>query len=224
MNTKQRLIVLLALVSVILGCENNRNHVRFIKNHPDNLESAHKLAVLATTFGKEKTTELFDRLDPSIKNSINGKLIEQYLLLNKDLKIGDHFVDFEMSDSNNQPRKLSEFQGKVVLLEFWASTCGGCLNETSFLKKAYEEYHNDGFEILAVSFDENKEHWLKTVKQMQLNWIHVSELRSTGNTAGFIYGVYSIPDNFLIDTNGIIIDRDLKGDELEKKLNEILNK
>ena len=144
MNTKQRLIVLLALVSVILGCENNKKPCTIYKKYyPDNLESAHKLAVLATTFGKEKTTELFDRLDPSIKNSINGKLIEQYLLLNKDLKIGDHFVDFEMSDSNNQPRKLSEFQGKVVLLEFWASTCGGCLNETSFLKKAYEEYHND---------------------------------------------------------------------------------
>jgi peroxiredoxin len=233
MNAKSRLIILLAFISLTFGCDSiqkqesffkHRKHIKYIITNPDSLESAHRLAVLSTTFGKEKTSELFNKLNSNVKKSNYGKMIEQYLLLNKDLHIGDKFVDFDMLDSNGQPRKLEEFQGKIVLLEFWASWCAGCLNQITFLKKAYEKYHNDGFEIFAVSFDEKQEDWIRAIEQRHLNWIHVSEFKSVGNTAGFIYGVHSIPDNFLIDKNGIIIARDLSGDELNKKLNKLIKK
>ena len=233
MNVKSKLIILFTIVSILFGCDKiqkqasfikHRKHIKYIKAYPDSLESAHRLMILSTTFGKEKTSELHKKLNPSVKNSDDGKMIEQYLLLNKEFKIGDKFVDFEMSDSRGQPRRLSEFQGKVVLLEFWASWCGGCLNQIPNLKRAYENYHKYGFEIFAVSFDDKKEDWLKAIEQNDLNWNHVTELKSVGNTAGFIYGVYSIPDNFLIDENGIIKARDLSGDELDKTLKKMIKK
>ncbi len=233
MNVKLILNILLTIVSTLFGCDTiqkhasfikHRKHIKYIKTFPDSLESASRLVVLSTTFGKEKTSELFIKLNPSVKSSHDGKMIEQYLLLNKELKIGDQFVDFEMLDSKGQFRKLSEFQGKIVLLEFWASWCGGCLNQIPHLKKAYKNYHKFGFEIFAVSFDEKKEDWLKAIEQRNLNWNHVTEFKSVGNTAGFIYGVYSIPDNFLIDENGIIMARDISGEELEKTLKKMIKK
>ena len=204
--------------------ERSRKHIEYIEAHPDSLESAHTLAIMSTTFGKEKTTELFNKLTSRVKNSDDGKMVEQYLLLNKELKIGDKFVDFEMMDPNGQQRKLSELKGKIVLLEFWASWCGPCLSDIPYLKKTYEKYHKYGFEIFAVSLDMNKEDWLKAIEQKNLNWHHVTELKNVGNTAGLIYGVSGIPDNFLIDENGIIRGRDLRGDKLDKALKKMINK
>ena len=204
--------------------ERSRKHIEYIEAHPDSFESAKTLAVMATTFGKDKTTELFNKLTPRVKSSDDGKMVEQYLLLNKELKIGDKFVDFEMLDSNGQQRKLSEFQGKIVLLEFWSSWCGPCLSDIPYLKKTYEKYHKYGFEIFSVSFDTNKEAWLKIIEQKNLNWTHVTELKHVGNTAGLIYGVYGIPDNFLIDENGIIRARYLRGEKLDKALKKMIKK
>lgn len=232
MNVKSKAIILLITISMLFGCNNkqqsresrNREHIKYIEAHPDSLQSAHTLAAMCTTFGKEKTTELFNKLTPMVKNSDDGKMIERYLLLNKELKIGDKFADFEMLDSNGQQRKLSEFQGKIVLLEFWASWCGPCLSDIPYLKKTYENYHKHGFEIFAVSFDINKEDWLKAIEQKNLNWNHVTELKSLGNTAGLIYGVSGIPDNFLIDKKGIIKARGLRKDKLDKALEKMIKK
>lgn len=232
MNVKSKAITLLIIIFILFGCDNtqqsresrNREHIESIEAYPDSLESAHTLAVMCTTFGKEKTTELFNKLTPMVKNSDYGKMIEQYLLLNKELKIGDEFVDFEMLDSNGQQRKLSEFQGKIVLLEFWASWCGPCLSDIPYLKKTYENYHKYGFEIFAVSLDINKEDWLKAIEQKNLNWNHVTELKSHGNTAELIYGVSGIPDNFLIDEKGIIKARGLRRDKLDKVLEKMIKK
>ena len=202
--------------------ERIRKHIESIEAHPDSLDSARTLAVMATAFGKEKTTELFNKLTPRVRNSDDGKLVERYLLLNKELKIGDKFVDFEMMDSNGQLRKLSELQGKIVLLEFWASWCGPCLSDVPYLKNTYDKYHKYGFEIFAVSFDINKEDWLKAIEQKNLNWTHVTEFKSADNTAGLIYGVSGIPDNFLIDENGIIKGRSLRREELDKALKKMI--
>ena len=232
MNVKSKAITLLIIISILFGCDNKqksqesgiRKHIESIEANPDSLKSAHTLAVMCTTFGKEKTAELFYKLAPAVRSSDDGKLVERYLVLNKELNIGDKFVDFEMMDPNGQQRKLSEFQGKIVLLEFWASWCGPCLSDMPYLKKTYDNYHEYGFEIFAVSFDINKEDWLKAIEQHNLNWNHVTELKSHGNTAAFIYGVYGIPDNFLIDEKGIIKARGLRRDKLDKALEKMIKK
>lgn len=235
MNLKAKAITLPAIIFILSGCGNakqsaesrNRKHaekIEYIETHPDSIESARTLAIMCTTFGKEKTTELFHKLTPAVRSSDEGKTIERYLLLDKELNVGDKFVDFEMPDATGQQRKLSEFQGKTVLLEFWASWCAPCLSDIPSLKKTYENYHKHGFEIFAVSFDVNKQDWLKAIEQNHLNWHHVTELKSNGNTAGFIYGVSGIPDNFLIDEKGIIQARGLRRDKLDKALEKVIKK
>ncbi len=148
----------------------HKNHIEFIKFNPNKIESAHKLAVLSTTFGKNKTSELFELLSDSIKNSEDGRLIYKYLLLNKDPQIGDKYIDFEMKTPNGSLIKLSDFQGEIILLDFWASWCKGCVYQLSYLSNTYDKFHNKGFEIVAISYDENKEDWIKMIEKKGLKW------------------------------------------------------
>ena len=131
-------------------------------------------------------------------------------------------IDFFRENSIDSLKKLSELKGKVILLEFWASWCGPCRQENPNLVKTYKNFKPKGFEIFAVSLDENKESWLRAIEKDNLNWEHVSDLKGDRNEASLIYGVNGIPDNFLIAENGEIIGRNLRGDKLNRILKEIL--
>jgi len=194
----------------------------FIEKNPNNLISSSMLALYSTTWGKEKTIELYEQLSASNKSNTYGKKIAHFIILNKNPKIGEHFADFEMTDTNNTSKKLSDLKGKTVLLEFWASWCGPCIQENPNLVKTYEKFKPKGFEVFAVSLDKSKENWIKEIEKGNLNWEHVSELNGRDNTASLIYGINGIPDNFLIDHNGIIVGRNLRGDKLNEKLEEIM--
>lgn len=196
--------------------------MEFIKNHPNSIISSYILSVYSTTWGKEKTSELFENFSKENKETEYGKKIANYIQLNKDPEIGEEFVDFEMKDSKGKIRKLSDLKGKIILLEFWSSTCGPCRKENPNLVNTYEKYNPYGFEIFAVSQDTDKTRWLKAIEKDKLNWIHLSDLKGYSNKASLIYGIKGIPDNFLIDKNGIIISRNLRGEELNKKLSEIM--
>ncbi|MFS4457042.1 redoxin domain-containing protein [Maribacter sp. 2304DJ31-5] len=196
--------------------------MEFVKNNPNSIVSASMLAVYSTTFGKKKTNELFQQFSEQNKNSKYGQKIARYIELNKEPKIGEQFADFEMADQNGNSRKLSEIKGKTVLLEFWSSWCGPCRKENPNLVKTYEKFNPKGFEIFAVSLDEDKKSWISAIEKDGLNWLHVSDLKGQSNEASLIYGIKGIPDNFLISKNGTIIARDLRGEKLNHKLIEIL--
>ncbi len=203
--------------------ERQKLEIEFVKNNPNSIVSASMLSLYSTTWGKEKTKELFELFSTENKNSEFGKEITKYIKLNKEPKIGEQFADFESEDQNGKLKKLSELKGKAILLEFWASWCGPCRQENPNLLKTYEKFNPKGFEIFAVSLDEDKERWLKAIVQDSLNWEHVSDLKGQQNEASLIYGINGIPDNFLIDQNGIIVGRNLRGEKLNKKLSELLN-
>lgn len=198
-------------------------HKKFIRENPNSIISAHMLAVYSTTFGRDTTEHLFGRFSENNSASVYGQRISRYLELNKNPKIGEAFLDFASETPDGNTRKLSEMEGKLILLEFWASWCGPCREENPNLVKTYERFQPKGFEVFAVSLDVDKHNWTKAIDDDQLPWLHVSDLKGNENEASLVYGVNGIPDNFLIDENGTIIARGLRGEKLNEKLSELLN-
>jgi len=210
-------------IDTLSRSERQKKEIEFVKNNSNSIVSASLLSLYSTTWGKEKTKELFDSFSSENKNTKYGKSIAKYIKLNKNPNIGENYVDFEMEDTNGETKKLSDLEGKLILLEFWSSNCGPCRKENPNLVKTYEKFKPKGFEIFAVSQDTKKESWLKAIEKDKLPWLQVSDLKGRDNSASLIYGINGIPDNFLIDPSGIIVGRNLRGERLNEKLNELLN-
>lgn len=202
--------------------EKQQIEIDYVKNNPNSLISTDILSVYASTWGKGKTTPLYENLSSEMKNTTYGKSIRDFITLNQEIKIGRKFADFEQTNTNGEIIKLSNIKAKYILLEFWGSWCGPCREENPNLVKTYNTYKSKGFEILGVAADDNKQHWLKAIKDDKLPWENVSDLKGYKNKAGLIYGVSGYPTNYLIDQNGIIIAKDLRGKALNKKLAELL--
>ena len=194
---------------------------KFIKNNPNSYVSIYLLKFYRTTFGKELTEELFNYIDDDLKHSSYGKAIKRFLSLSKNINVGDNYVDFSMKNANDQNINLSDFKGKIVLLQFWSTSCGGCRSEYPFLRKAYDTYKDKGFEIVGISNDRNRDYWLKAIKDEKLNWTNLWELNTDESDAALIYSISYMPTNFLIDQNGTIIAKDLREDKLLEKLEEL---
>lgn len=190
----------------------------FIKNNPNSIVAAQTLSSYCNFWTKDTVSILYNSFSKKIKSTDNGKKIFDFLSLNRNIKIGDKFVDFTQLDTANRKIKLSDFKGKVVLLEFWGSWCGPCREENPSLLKIYNDYRAKGFEIFGVATETDKKQWIKAIKTDGLTWTNVTDLKGSSNKAALIYGVSGYPMNFLIDRNGIIIAKEIYGDDLRKML------
>ena len=194
--------------------EREQKDQEFVFKNPDNMVSALLLSFYSSRWGKEMTSEMYADFTEELKASGYGKKINKYLELNKNLQIGDQFADLSMTDSLGNKVSMSDYKGSTILLEYWASWCGPCRSENPELLKTYNKFKSSGFEIYAVSLDEVREDWLKAIKEDKINWTHVSDLKGKISDACITYGIDGLPDNFLIDKEGRIVGRNLRGKDL----------
>lgn len=157
----------------------------------------------------------------NIRNSPTVQRIKYTIGQARTSMIGAEAPDFTMNTVEGKPLSLKELRGKVLLVDFWASWCGPCRKENPHVVAAYTKFKDRGFEILGVSLDSNKDRWVDAIAADGLTWPHVGDLKGWQNDAAKLYSVTSIPQNVLLDKNGNILARNLRGEQLEQKLVEV---
>lgn len=207
---------------------NDRKTLQFdyIKQHPDSYISLDAMNELISSRADVNTLlPLYKGLSEKMRHTKQGTALDKKINGDPLTAIGAIAPDFTQNDVNDKPVKLSDFRGKYVLIDFWASWCGPCRAENPNVVKAYNQYKDKNFTVLGVSLDAQgkKEAWLAAIQKDNLPWTQVSDLKAWENEVAQKYDIKAIPQNFLIDPSGKIIAKNLRGEALEKKLAEVLN-
>jgi peroxiredoxin len=173
----------------------------------------------------DEVDPLFKNLPASAKKYPSYKDLEDRLTIARSMGIGKPAKDFTQNDTLGNPVSLSSFKGKYVLVDFWASWCGPCRQENPNVVTAFNKYKDKDFTVLGVSLDQpgKQENWLKAIHDDNLTWTHVSDLKFWNNDAAKLYGVRAIPFNVLVDKEGKIVAKNIRGEELQNKLAEIIH-
>lgn len=200
--------------------DNNKVYTKnFVKEHSNTTVSAYiTLVQLASQIDGAELDSITSKFAPEISKSEYVVKLKEIIQSQKKTAVGALAPDFKMNDPEGKPIQLSSLRGKVVMIDFWASWCAPCRQENPNVVKLYQQYHGKGFEIIGVSLDRTKEDWVKAIKDDNLAWVHVSDLQFWQNAAARLYSVNSIPQSFLLDKDGKIIGKGLRGEDLAKKL------
>jgi peroxiredoxin len=196
----------------------------FISQYPASFSAVYVLDLNSRGMDLKELDTLYDMLSPVYKDSRNGRHLAATLDGNQVTGVGKIAPDFSQPDTLGRMVKLSDFRGKYVLVDFWASWCGPCRAENPNVVKAYNEYKDKGFTVLGVSLDQpgKRDAWLSAIQHDGLAWTQVSDLKFWNNAVVLLYNISAIPVNLLLDPQGKIVAKNLHGEALRSKLNEVL--
>lgn len=196
--------------------------VKFALENNKSLASFYAISIVNPRGNEEAMVKYAETVDPELKkNKAVADFVDKVVKL-KSVQVGQTAPDFTINDFNGKPISLKDFKGKYVLLDFWASWCAPCRQENPNVVKAYNKFKDKNFTILGISLDKDKAAWANAIKQDGLTWTHASELSDFDGKTVRLYQVDAIPSSFLLDPQGKIVARNLRGEELDAFLSKTL--
>lgn len=200
---------------------------KFIREHPNSYISLVLLNSLMGPFPEyNEVAPVYTELSADIKNTATGKAMGMRLEKLKPVALGATAPEFAQADTNGKMVNLSSFRGKYLLINFWAAWCAPTRTENTELVTMFNKYKSKKFNMLSVSLDKpgTKNDWLAAIHKDGLKWPQVSDLQYFKNSVATLYNINALPQNYLLDPNGKIIGKNLRGKDLENKLTEVLGK
>lgn len=164
----------------------------------------------------------FNKFPEELRTTALGRKISEKIEVARKSQVGAVLEDFTQNDVNDKPVRLSDFRGKYVFVDFWASWCAPCRAENPHVLAAYEKLKDENFVIIGISLDDSKKSWLNAVEKDGMPWIQVSDLKGWKNEVALRFGISAIPQNVLIDPKGVVVGKNLRGDNLYDQLKALI--
>jgi peroxiredoxin len=200
----------------------NKAVLQFAQENSTSLAGFYAINLLNPAEYEKELVEYGDKIKDNFKENVSVKEFVTKMAKLKAIQVGQPAPDFTINSINNTPIKLSDYKGKYVLIDFWASWCQPCRHENPNLVKAYQTYNSKNFNILGISLDKDPAAWKNAIDTDGLSWTHASELKDFEGESVRLYQIEAIPSSFLIDPKGNIIAKNLRGEELDSFLAKTL--